>query len=594
MDKKMDNTETNRKERCAIYVRVSTKKDTQMESIEDQKKRLLEVIDRMGWEYSGKEYRDTGITGTSTEKRKAFNQMVEDAPKGDFSIVVVREASRFARNLRDFINSIYSLKEYGVRVYFADNNMFSDDRKGSSYLVLLSDLAEQESENKRNYTLQAHLFRRERRMLFGSDNRFGYKLVKTAVGKSNVLEIIPEEAEVIKRIFDEYVNHKHGIRTIVSILNSENLKTRSKGQWGTSAVREILYNKVYCGYLRYGLSEKKDLKSHRERKKNSEYLYYKVDETQIPPIIDEETYEKAQKILCNNSIRANEGMKKRGKKTKTCSYSKVMRCECGSVFHRRYIQKQNYKGEGRRYISFELASYNREAGILTDGESCPIKPINALRLDMMARMIFEELLSGANKTIKEVYNRYIAVNEREDIIKEIQKKKRVIKGLEDKIDNKEEYFSNEYTRLTEKQKEKFRIEINKYTEDLKNANYELEELQEKMDYTPKPYEETIVDIEETIKNKLTEENRCGWEQISNYAIEKYVKRIVVHHDLSYSWYISLNDYGKYSSDKKYELIAEKTITKVEASDMLKNIYGRKFGYRRNQWQQDMVFRVYLV
>ena len=106
------------KQRVAAYARVSTDSDEQMGSVEAQKDYFEKLIQkRPDWEFAGI-YADEGISGTSLNRREAFNRMVADSLDGKIDLIITKSLSRFARNTVDTLNTIRKLKIAGVGVYF--------------------------------------------------------------------------------------------------------------------------------------------------------------------------------------------------------------------------------------------------------------------------------------------------------------------------------------------------------------------------------------------------------------------------------------------------------------------------------------------
>ncbi len=119
-----------KKRLVAGYGRVSTDALEQQSSYEAQVDYYTEYINsREDWEFVGM-YADEGITGTSTKKRKGFNDMVQDALDGKIDLIITKSISRFARNTVDSLVTVRKLKEKGVEIYFEKENIWTLDSKG--------------------------------------------------------------------------------------------------------------------------------------------------------------------------------------------------------------------------------------------------------------------------------------------------------------------------------------------------------------------------------------------------------------------------------------------------------------------------------
>ena len=131
--------------RVAAHARVSTASDEQLNSVEAQKDYFAKLIrQRPDWIFVGV-YADEGITGTSINRREAFNRMVTDALAGNIDLIVTKSISRFARNTVDTLNTIRQLKAANVEVFFEKENIYIMDSKGEFLITLLSSIAEEES-----------------------------------------------------------------------------------------------------------------------------------------------------------------------------------------------------------------------------------------------------------------------------------------------------------------------------------------------------------------------------------------------------------------------------------------------------------------
>lgn len=135
------------KKRVAAYCRVSTDSDEQELSFETQCQYYRNYINEHPNYILVDVYADEGISGTSLSRREAFNQMMADAKDGKIDMIITKSITRFARNTVDSLNSLRTLKEYGVEVYFEMENINS--LEGSEMLItILSSLAQESSQEK--------------------------------------------------------------------------------------------------------------------------------------------------------------------------------------------------------------------------------------------------------------------------------------------------------------------------------------------------------------------------------------------------------------------------------------------------------------
>lgn len=320
--------------RLVAYCRVSTNKDEQLESLENQKEFFEEFAKRNNHTLI-KMYSDEGISGKQMKNRKEFLKLMEDAKIGLFDLVAVKDVSRFARNTVDFLISIRKLKELNVDVLFLSTNQTV---LGASEFVLtmFSALAQEESANL------------SERVKFGKKvNAKKGKVPNFIYGYDRIdnftLEINREQSKVIKEIFDMYVNKNMGTRKISDTLTQNNISTfKNKDKWTPKTVRRILENKLYAGIL---ISKKSEVINYLTGKTKmledvSEFTFIKPE----LKIIDEETFNKAQMLLeKNREIYKSRTTRKSG----AYPLSTLIKCgKCNYSFTRRIRKKK----EGKKAI----------------------------------------------------------------------------------------------------------------------------------------------------------------------------------------------------------------------------------------------------
>ena len=134
-----------KKLRVAVYCRVSTDNDAQLESLEAQKKHYENYISkREDWTFAGL-YFDKGITGTKKEKRPELLRMIADCKAGKIDFVITKSISRFARNTTDCLELVRKLLELDIPIYFEKENLNTSAMESELFLSILSSIAEGES-----------------------------------------------------------------------------------------------------------------------------------------------------------------------------------------------------------------------------------------------------------------------------------------------------------------------------------------------------------------------------------------------------------------------------------------------------------------
>ena len=227
----------------AAYCRVSTDADEQATSYEAQIEHYTDYINmNPAWEFAGS-YADDGISGTNTKKREEFNRLIGDCMNGRIDMVVTKSISRFARNTLDCLNYIRKLKDKNIPVYFEKEGINTLDAKGEVLLTIMASLAQQESQSISQNVRLGLQYRYQQGKVQVCTNRFlGYD--KDEDGK---LIINPDQAEVVKRIYREFLEGK-SYYAIGKGLTADGIKTAAGSEyWRASTLRKILRNEKYIG-----------------------------------------------------------------------------------------------------------------------------------------------------------------------------------------------------------------------------------------------------------------------------------------------------------------------------------------------------------
>lgn len=225
--------------------------------------------------------------------------MISDAKNKKFDLILTKEVSRFARNTVDALTTIRDLLNYGVGVFFENDNINTFSNEGELRLTIMSSLAQDESRKLSERVKFGHKRSIESGRVLGNNNIWGYK-------KSNgKLEIIPEEAFIVKRIFNLYSTGKIGIRKIGRELAKENLYTKSGKEFSFSTIKSILTNPKYKGYYSGMKSTTIDFLTKKKIiLSKDKWIIYKDKNGFIPPIVSEELWEKCNQIYKSKSTKS--------------------------------------------------------------------------------------------------------------------------------------------------------------------------------------------------------------------------------------------------------------------------------------------------
>lgn len=286
-----------------------------------------------GWKMVGI-YADKGITGTSVDSRDEFKKMIRQCKRGKIDLILTKSVSRFARNTLDTLTYTRSLREIGVDVYFEEQNIHSIDPSSDFMISLYGSLAQSESESiSENVKWGKRQSAKEGKVPFQCSNFLGYQ--KT---KDGVIEIVPEEAEIVRRIFKLYLEGKTS-SDIAAILNKEGVPRKSGGKcWYAKAVRNMLENVKYKGDVLTNKTYRTSVTSKKIRKNDGEVECFYISKHH-PAIIDDVTFARVQAELERRSnIEKSYEKHRKTDKGQYCSkhvFNQLLVCgECGMPYRR--------------------------------------------------------------------------------------------------------------------------------------------------------------------------------------------------------------------------------------------------------------------
>ena len=229
------------KKRAVAYVRVSSGSDAQLHSFDFQAEYWTTTLaEQPDVELVGI-YADKGISGRSAEKRPQFQMMMQDARAGQFDVIYTKSTSRFARNTVDLLNAVRELRDLGVEVVFQNENISTLQPTSEVYLTIAAALAENELQEDSARQRWSYQDRFKNGWISIGKRMYGYKMTE-----GNQVEIIEEEAEIVRRIFDLYIAGNGAVQ-ICKILNGEGLKNSYGNPWDHNNILEIISNEKYTG-----------------------------------------------------------------------------------------------------------------------------------------------------------------------------------------------------------------------------------------------------------------------------------------------------------------------------------------------------------
>ena len=275
-----------KKKRVAAYARVSSGKDAMLHSLSAQVSYYSDYIQSNGWEYAGV-YADEAITGTK-DKRDGFQKLLTECRNGNVDMVITKSISRFARNTVTLLETVRELKTLGVDVYFEEQNIHTTSADGELMLTILASYAQEES-----LSVSENMKWRIKKNFEDGKPWSGFVLGYRCENGQYV--VVPEEAEVVRRIYREYLEGL-GATAIMKGLNDDGIRTRTGKPWRMGGVLKVLKNYNYTGNL---ILQKTYSENHLTKRKlvnNGEQPQYHVEGAH-EAIIELDTFEAVQEEI---------------------------------------------------------------------------------------------------------------------------------------------------------------------------------------------------------------------------------------------------------------------------------------------------------
>jgi len=317
--------------RVAAYCRVSTTLEQQESSYEAQVSYYTEKIQQNpNWKLAGI-YADDGKSATNTKKRDDFNAMIEDCIAGKIDLVLTKSVSRFARNTVDSLQNIRKLKEKNIGIIFEKEGVNTLEGTGELLITILSSQAQEESRNLSENTRWGLIRRFEDGVVSVNHNKFlGY--TKDEDGE---LVIVPEEAEIVRRIFRLYLEGS-SVLQITRALEADGVKTvTGKDKWSDSVVAKMLQNEKYMGDVLQQKTYTVDFLTKKRVKNQGIVPQYYIEDNH-EAIIPKELFYRVQEERARRASLHKPSAAKRAKQEKSKYSSKYALSDilvCGECTH---------------------------------------------------------------------------------------------------------------------------------------------------------------------------------------------------------------------------------------------------------------------
>lgn len=275
--------------KVAAYCRASTRHEEQQRSLDAQIDYYTSYIqNHPNWTLVAV-YSDTA-SGTRTLQRSGYQQLMRDCTNKKVDLILVKSLSRFGRDSLETIRQIRRLKKMNIGVYIETGGL-NTLNTSDSVIDQLAAIDQAES----HFHSESIKFGIRHRMRNGKTVLNHTQFLGYTKGPDDILQIVPEEAEVVRKIFDLYIQG-NGVRKIKRYLEEHGIKTvTGKSEWSTSTIDRMLSNEKYVGEVRMQKTYTVDFLTGRREKNTGQLDTYLVQDAH-EPIIDKDAFELVQRM----------------------------------------------------------------------------------------------------------------------------------------------------------------------------------------------------------------------------------------------------------------------------------------------------------
>ena len=524
--------------RVCFYARVSTDKDEQLHSLSAQVSFFNDYIKKVpNWQFIGS-YIDEGISGTSVKKREEFLRMIEDAKKHKFDLILTKEISRFSRSTLDSIKYTQELLQNGVGVYFLNDNINTILPDSELRLTMMSSIAQDEVRRLSERVSFGMKRSIDSGVVLGCSNIYGY------VKDKGKLVIDEKQAEMIKIIYGRYANTTDGLSKVSRYLYSLGYKSKTGKRLDTTILTRIIENPKYKGYYCGHKTKVLDYRTKKKKKlSESDWIIYK-DTENVPPIVSEELWERANKKLKQRQESfASRAVNKAVFQNRYTYSGKIY---CG---HHNLTYHRSSAGKRKNNPVWECQVYRKESL-----KGCSNPRVFEFELDTLFKDMFNKLLKRKNYIFDEIVSvceNYLESHNNDSEIKNIESKILLLNNKKDKL---LELVMEEYL-----EKADYKKQVDLLNEEISPYQNKLNEL--KIDKKDKNYiKNKINEIKKALDNCLTDD-KC-YSDVFNELIDKIIVNKIEDKKIKLDIYMKTGESIYTTSDnlgRKFHLIDDNTL-----------------------------------
>lgn len=497
------------------YIRISTKKDSQKTSIDNQKKYINEWARING--YNIVDFYTDVKTGAYSYLRNEMTRLKNDISAGRIKGIASKEISRTSRDILDIIELKRSLVSQGAFFISIKEGYDSRTDDDEFLLVIHAGLAQKERKVTSSRVKITQMIKANEGKTNVAKPAFGYKLSED--GQHLVLN--PDTAKTYKLIVDKFIGG-WGRLKICKFLNSQGIKTGSGGNnWTTNSVLNILSNPVYLGINMYNVTLTVRDSAGKAKRMVRPQEQWIVRENTHPPLISKDRFDRIQQIIQDRKEKDN----REWSCTKKYLLSGLLYCSsCGNKLFGGKIPKNRSKGKSKNDRTDDDYYFYYFDKKITG--TCKNKNSN-YRMEIVDDMVMNAIkqLFTSNDIIDE------RIRQKQYIYDmKLEKDKKDRETVKDKLDNtnfavKKQQLAFEADAIT---LEEYRIRLNELRDQKSKLEKKLFSLDQKLKKVNN-LEDRYFEIKEKVKGLIHNINNLNYE-LKDEIVRKIIKKIIIGND----------------------------------------------------------------
>lgn len=448
--------------RVRMLLRVSSNQQLEADGDLSVQRQLVKdyIFSQSDWQLDEKEYFEGSNSGykNAVADRNILQEALQDAKAKEYDILVVYKDDRIGRRMWEIGAYVMSLKSFGVDIYTVKDGCISpesDDIMGQMMLALRYGNAQKSSSDTGMRVKDTAQKLVQKGKFMGGKAPYGYKLeLSGEVSKHgralHHLVVVPEQAEVVKYIYELSLHKEFGATKISKILNEHEIyKDRApRDIWKSGTIVSILTNPVYAGYTAYKRRERVDGRYHRLDSKD--WIFAEKPDTEIA-IIDENMWNQVQDT---RKQRADKYIKSLENQNVT-----VIRRNSGmlaliDVLHCGYCGRKMTNGSKYNYWTIKDTGVRRTSKIAiykcpNAWNGIPHEKTKQYRADQIEPVVFEALAEyiGKLQENEDVFTQIEENQSRQKAVKqsELDKEQSELENIQQKISVMENNIPNAMT-----------------------------------------------------------------------------------------------------------------------------------------------------